>query len=130
MFTLVGEDDLHSSHPEDGESSPLSPNVDDFVNTQGVRFLQPEPLKDGQMLPYGLACVSHVTRYLATVIDPYVEKKSDSTILVGLRLISTAMECGAHHLSSSPEVLNVVRDDLCKNLFGVSSYNMCFYHIP
>ena len=92
----------------------------EIINHQGVRFLQSDKRKDGRMGPYGLACVCRVTRYLASCIDSSKRKQLDRSIHIGLKLVTTVMECGSSLLETAPPVLNVVKDGLCKNLFAVS----------
>ena len=100
---------------------PQGESPSEIINRQGVRFLQSDLRKDGRMSPYGLSCVCRVTRYLASCIDSSRRKQLDKSIHIGLKLITTMMECGSSLLETAPPVLNVVKDGLCKNLFAVSA---------
>ena len=93
----------------------------EFINAKGIHFKQVEKSHESHMRPYGLSCVHRVTAYLAKSINPHEKRRSENTNLIGLKLVATAMECGAAHLESAPLVMNVVKDDLCRSLFVVSS---------
>ena len=38
---------------------------------------------------------------------------------MGLSLLTVALEAGAHHLGNFTSLMNLVKDDMCKNLFMV-----------
>ena len=46
---------------------------------------------------------------------------------IGLSLIIVALESGASHIGHFASLLNIVKDDLCKNLFTVKKCFLCFY---
>ena len=114
----IEEDDTS----EQNGDVPHGESPAEIINRQGVRFLQSDLRKDGRVTPYGLPCVCRVTKYLASCIEYNSKRKlSDKSILIGLRLVTTVMECGSSLLETAPSVLQVVKDDLCKNLFAVSA---------
>ena len=45
---------------------------------------------------------------------------SEAMIHMGLSLLTVALESGAHHLGTFTSLLNLVKDDMCRNLFLVS----------
>ena len=113
---LEGEDTAQPNGEVPHGESPT-----EIINCQGVRFLQTDLQKDGRMTPYGLPCVCRVTKYLASCIDCSKRKQPDKSIHIGLKLVTTVMECGSSLLETAPSVLHVVKDSLCKNLFAVSA---------
>lgn len=38
---------------------------------------------------------------------------------MGLSLLTVALETGSDHISASPSLLSLVKDDMCKNIFAV-----------
>jgi brefeldin A-resistance guanine nucleotide exchange factor 1 len=41
-------------------------------------------------------------------------------IHMGLSLLTVALEAGAHHLGNFTSLMNLVKDEMCKNLFMVN----------
>lgn len=60
-------------------------------------------------------------RFLITLTNPNDRHNTDVMIHMGLSLLTVALETGADHLASFSSLLTLVKDDLCKNLFFVSS---------
>ena len=108
---------------------------EEFVNSQGVTFTPTAEMVDdsGSLIPYGLPCVRELFRFLVSLINPHdgiginapggttttvgsITFQNDSMIQVALSLLATALETGADHLDKYESLLDLVKDDLTRNL--------------
>ena len=97
----------------------LSEHESDYVNQQGVRFIQDGPNGlNSANVPYGLPCIRELLRFLISLIN---FKNSDMMISMGLNLLTIGFESGVDHISTYQSLLAYVKDDLCKNLFNLLS---------
>lgn len=85
--------------------------VEEYVNTQGVRFM---PLQ--QLAPYGALCVRELFRFLVSLCSPLDKQNNEVMTHLGLSLLQVALEIAADALSNFPSLLALVKDDLCRNL--------------
>ena len=85
-----------------------------FVNEQGVTFDLEVPS------PYGLPCVRELLRFLISLINPH-ETSGDSMIQVALSLLASALETGASHFHKFDSLLELVKDELPRNLISLLS---------
>ena len=113
-----------------------------FTNSQGVTFAQTVETVDetGDFIPYGLPCVREVFRFLISIINPNeswtppggqgniannsvggITLQNDTMIQTALSLLSSALETGAEHIHRFDSLLELVKDDLCKNLVSLLS---------
>jgi hypothetical protein len=121
----------------------------DYINPQGVRFIPQETGKDGEilyffvylntkkkitfyyfcsfycigsapLLPYGVACVRELFRFLVSLCSPHDKQNTEVMIHIGLTLLTVALEIGADHIGRYASLLALVKDELCRNLFSVS----------
>ena len=114
-----------------------------FTNPQGVTFAQTVETVDemGGFKAYGLPCVREVFRFLISLINPHeswtppgggqgnvsnnsvggITLQNDSMIQISLSLLSSALETGAEHIHKFESLLELVKDDLCKNLVALLS---------
>lgn len=76
------------------------------------------------LLPYGLACIRELLRFLITLINPLDKQNTDAMIHMGLNLLTIALEVGADSIGKYDTLLEMVKDDLCRNLFSVSTYTI------
>ncbi|EDO31538.1 predicted protein, partial [Nematostella vectensis] len=109
-----GDDNVEEVQAE-GTAAP-----DDYVNPRGVRFTPQQPAKEGStgpLVPYGLPCIRELFRFLISLINPQDRHNSEAMIHMGLSLLTVALESGAHHLGTFTSLINLVKDELCKNLF-------------
>ncbi|XP_048590620.1 Golgi-specific brefeldin A-resistance guanine nucleotide exchange factor 1 isoform X2 [Nematostella vectensis] len=108
-----GDDNVEEVQAE-GTAAP-----DDYVNPRGVRFTPQQPAKEGTgpLVPYGLPCIRELFRFLISLINPQDRHNSEAMIHMGLSLLTVALESGAHHLGTFTSLINLVKDELCKNLF-------------
>lgn len=91
----------------------------------------------GSLIPYGLPCVRELFRFLISLINPHegigsshsssnptttvggITFQNDSMIQVALSLLATALETGAEHLDKYESLLDLVKDDLARNLVAL-----------
>lgn len=81
---------------------------------QGVKFTPAD--SDGGLLPYGMACVREVLRFLVTLTNPTNEQNTPNMIATSLGLITVALEIGGEQINKCSSLLYLVRDQLCRNL--------------
>ena len=113
----------------------------EFVNSQGVTFTPTAEMVDdtGSLIPYGLPCVRELFRFLTSLINPHdgivsstnstnsstsvggITFQNDSMIQVALSLLATALETGVDHLDKYESLLDLVKDDLTRNLVALLS---------
>lgn len=105
----------------------LEANVPDYVNQRGIRFTQ-QIEEETILIPYGLACVRELFRFLISLCNPLEKQNTDVMIHLGLTLLTVAFEVGADSIGKYIPLLNLVRDDLSKNLFAVSFLLVVFYY--
>lgn len=106
---------------------------EEFVNSQGVTFTPTAEMVDdaGSLIPYGLPCVRELFRFLVSLINPHdgigitnatsttvggITFQNDSMIQVALSLLATALETGAEYLDKYESLLDLVKDELTRNL--------------
>ncbi|XP_076161643.1 sec7 domain-containing protein garz isoform X2 [Ptiloglossa arizonensis] len=88
-----------------------SEQVEEYVNSQGVRFM---PLQ--QLAPYGALCARELFRFLVSLCSPLDKQNNEVMTHLGLSLLQVALEIAADALSNFPSLLALVKDDLCRNL--------------
>lgn len=77
----------------------------------------PCSLLGSSLLPYGLPCLRELFRFLISLTNPHDRHNSDAMMHMGLQLLAVALEAG--HICSSPSLLVLVKDELCRHLFQV-----------
>lgn len=124
---------------------------EDFVNSMGVRFTPQsengsfrvqiaigtielilirylfsskclDQQAGGALAPYGLPCIRELLRFLISLCNPLDKQNTDAMIHMGLSMLTIALEVGADSIGKYDTLLEMVKDDLCKNLFAV-----CFF---
>lgn len=100
----------------------------DYINQQGVRFMVQETQKEGHepLVPYGLPCVRELLRFLTTLINPHDRHNTNTMIHIGLSLLTVALESGAVHIGHFSSLMQLVKDDVCRNIFALLQ---CDIHI-
>lgn len=74
----------------------------------------------GPVVPYGLPCVRELLRFLSSLLYPHdASAATEMMIHSGLSLLAVALESGADHVGSFPSLLDLVKDDVCRNLLAV-----------
>jgi len=72
------------------------------------------------LVPYGVACVRELFRFLISLCNPLDKQNTETMIHMGLILLTVALEIGADSIGKYNSLLDLVRDELCRNLFSVS----------
>jgi brefeldin A-resistance guanine nucleotide exchange factor 1 len=72
------------------------------------------------LIPYGVACVRELFRFLISLCNPLDKHNTETMIHMGLTLLTVALEIGADSIGKYNSLLSLVRDELCRNLFSVS----------
>ncbi|KAL3273590.1 hypothetical protein HHI36_015022 [Cryptolaemus montrouzieri] len=90
----------------------------EYVNQRGIRFT-PQSEEETSFLPYGLACVKELFRFLISLCNPHDKQNTDVMIHLGLTLLTVAFEVGADNIGKFPSLLALMKDDLCRNLFSL-----------
>lgn len=91
----------------------------EYINPRGIRFT-PQSQEDLILMPYGLASVRELFRFLISLCNPLDKQNTDVMIHLGLSLLTVAFEVGADSIGKYSSLLALVKDDLCRNLFSVS----------
>lgn len=96
----------------------------EYINSVGVRFTQQNSLDGSEgaasLLPYGLPCIQELFRFLILLCNPLDKQNTDTMIHMGLSLLTVAFKVGADNIGKYDTLLELVKDDLCRNLFAVS----------
>lgn len=93
-------------------------NQHEYVNQQGVRFMS-QIEEEIALVPYGLASVRELFRFLISLCNPMDKQNTDAMIHLGLTLLTVAFEVGADSIEKYSSLLALVKDDLCRSLFSV-----------
>ncbi|KAI4455886.1 guanyl-nucleotide exchange factor [Holotrichia oblita] len=93
-------------------------NNQEYVNPRGIRFT-PQSQEDLVLMPYGIASVRELFRFLISLCNPMDKQNTDVMIHLGLSLLTVALEVGADSIGKYSSLLSLVKDDLCRNLFSL-----------
>ncbi|PIK37411.1 putative golgi-specific brefeldin A-resistance guanine nucleotide exchange factor 1 [Apostichopus japonicus] len=103
-----GNEDAESG----AEQSDIASQQDsEYYNTQGVRLWPPSAIR--------ITRVRELFRFLISLVNPYDRHNNELMKHMGLSLLTVALETGSDHISASPSLLSLVKDDMCKNIFAV-----------
>ncbi|XP_055856170.1 Golgi-specific brefeldin A-resistance guanine nucleotide exchange factor 1 [Episyrphus balteatus] len=94
----------------------------DYVNSVGVRFTQQSSIENegvNPLLPYGLPCIQELLRFLILLCNPLDKQNTDIMVHMGLSLLTVAFEVGADNIGKYETLMELVKDDLCRNLFAL-----------
>lgn len=99
-------------------------NSSEYINSVGVRFTQQSSAEDSAALsatltPYGLPFIQELFRFLIILCNPLDKQNSDSMIHTGLSLLTVALEVAADNIGKYETLLELVKDDLCRNLISL-----------
>uniref|UniRef100_A0A0M3K5K3 Mitochondrial inner membrane protease subunit n=1 Tax=Anisakis simplex TaxID=6269 RepID=A0A0M3K5K3_ANISI len=104
------------------------------INDRGVRFIpeaekeqrsalrrdnespQPINVKPTSHIPYGLPCARELLRFLIALTNPLDRANTESMILMGLNLLTVALEAGADYLHNYVLLMPLVKNELCRAL--------------
>lgn len=93
----------------------------EYINPRGIRFT-PQNQENVALVPYGIICVREMFRFLISLCNPLDKQNTDAMIHLGLSLLTVAFEVGADNMKNYSSLLALVKDELCRNLFSVSSH--------
>ncbi|PAV79155.1 hypothetical protein WR25_16601 isoform J [Diploscapter pachys] len=82
--------------------------------TEGELATATEPAPE--QMPYGLPCCRELLRFLIALTNPYDRQNTESMIVLGLNLITVALEAAADHLASYSFLVPLIKDNLCRSL--------------
>ncbi|XP_067628120.1 Golgi-specific brefeldin A-resistance guanine nucleotide exchange factor 1 isoform X2 [Eurosta solidaginis] len=112
----VGDSEMNALQTNEGGSS-------EYINSMGVRFTQQHSLDGSEgsvsLLPYGLPCIQELFRFLILLCNPLDKQNTDTMIHMGLSLLTVAFKVGADNIGKYDTLLELVKDDLCRNLFAL-----------
>lgn len=97
-------------------------NRHEYVNQQGVRFT-PQTEDEISLVPYSLLSVRELFWFLINLCNPADKQNTDVMIHLGLTLLTVAFEVGADSIGKYSSLLALVKDELCRNLFSVSTFS-------
>ncbi|KAJ8926524.1 hypothetical protein NQ314_021126 [Rhamnusium bicolor] len=103
----------------DGQSYAANDSSTEYINQRGIRFTPQLPDEITTLVPYGLACVRELFRFLISLCNPLDKQNTDVMIHLGLTLLTVCFEVGADSIGKYNTLLALVRDDLCRNLFSL-----------
>ncbi|XP_073812678.1 sec7 domain-containing protein garz [Musca autumnalis] len=111
-------------NPDNRPQSPLSQGgSSEYINSVGVRFTQQNSVDVSEgmapLVPYGLPCIQELFRFLILLCNPLDKQNTDTMMHMGLSLLTVAFEVGADNMLKYDSLLQLVKDDLCRNLFAL-----------
>lgn len=92
---------------------------DDYINSVGVRFTNSSDLENS-LAPYGIPCIRELFRFLISLCNPWDTQNTDAIMHIALNLLTIVFEVSADNLGNYSSLICLVKDDLCRNLIGVS----------
>lgn len=96
----------------------------EFDNNEKTKiFLSLETNANVTLTPYGLPCIRELLRFLISLCNPLDKQNTDAMVHMGLSLLTIALEVGADSIGKYDSLLEMVKDDLCRNLFAVNQMN-------
>ena len=109
---------------EDASVNIANAGSSEYINSVGVRFTQQNSVDGSEgmssLLPYGLPCIQELFRFLILLCNPHDKQNTDTMMHMGLSLLTVAFEVGADNIGKYDTLLELVKDDLCRNLIAVS----------
>ncbi|KAJ8979326.1 hypothetical protein NQ317_006940 [Molorchus minor] len=92
--------------PNDNQQPASNDSNLDYVNQRGIRFTPQLQEEAKTLVPYGLACVRELFRFLINLCNPLDKQNTDVNIHLGLTLLTVAFEVGADSIG---KLLNTER---------------------
>ncbi|XP_022660920.1 Golgi-specific brefeldin A-resistance guanine nucleotide exchange factor 1-like isoform X3 [Varroa destructor] len=114
----LNELDHHTDEASvDGNVQGAASSDKDFVSSRGVRFT---PTSNGDRVPYGLSSIKELLKFISIIICPHEPYNNpEQIILLGLELMTIALEVGGRHIGNFPSLVELVKDDICKSLLAL-----------
>ena len=102
---------------ENTENMESSEPVEDYVNSVGIRFTS---LGDKESLAsYGIPCIRELFKFLISLCNPLDTQNTDAMMQISLNLLTVVFEVATDNIGNYCSLIAIVKDDLCRNLFGV-----------
>ncbi|XP_023171113.2 Golgi-specific brefeldin A-resistance guanine nucleotide exchange factor 1 isoform X2 [Drosophila hydei] len=119
-------DDTTDGYEDSTAATLVDSNSSEYINSVGVRFTQQTSNQDAAVLsstltPYGLPFIQELFRFLIILCNPLDKQNSDSMMHTGLSLLTVAFEVAADNIGKYEVLLELVKDDLCRNLISLLS---------
>lgn len=118
--THDSEDTKLLENPENPETlQNFETQPEDYINSVGVRFTS----GDGDPLtPYGIPCIRELFRFLISLCNPLDTQNTDAIMHISLNLLTIVFEVAADNIGNYYSLIGLVKDELCRNLFGVNIF--------
>ncbi|XP_023032106.1 Golgi-specific brefeldin A-resistance guanine nucleotide exchange factor 1 isoform X2 [Drosophila willistoni] len=114
------ESEADAADDEQSETVPLNSSPSsEYINSVGVRFTQQSSEQDVDLSPYGLPFIQELFRFLIILCNPLDKQNSDGMMHTGLSLLTVAFEVAADNIGKYDTLLELVKDDLCRNLISL-----------
>ncbi|VDL76122.1 unnamed protein product [Nippostrongylus brasiliensis] len=75
-----------------------------------------EPSGNTVQMPYGLPCCRELLRFLIALSNPLDRQNTESMVVLGLNLLTVALEAAADHLTNYSILVPLLKDNLCRSL--------------
>eukprot|EP01083_Nonionella_stella_P042528 114846_1 len=129
---------LVPSDPVSTSSPPASPEIPELLRSKlpvppassrkecdesstGDDTDRPADIREAVGEPYSIPAMQRILQCLTHLINPSIKRRNaDGIQEFGLRLINTALESCGSHLGDHPKLMEVVQDELCKQLLHCS----------
>ena len=129
---MITEADLEGETEQEGpdsvmEEEPVAREYNMSTGVVGTTEIMPDDIverpveTDSINQPYGLPLVVDLLSFLSSLIDQHERQNADLMIKTGLSLIMVALEVARDTISDIPELLDIVKNDMSKNLFQLLS---------
>ncbi|XP_017068830.1 Golgi-specific brefeldin A-resistance guanine nucleotide exchange factor 1 isoform X1 [Drosophila eugracilis] len=116
----VDSEPLLDGESADGTNTLAEASSSEYINSVGVRFTQQSSDQEAVSLsPYGLPFIQELFRFLIILCNPLDKQNSDSMMHTGLSLLTVAFEVAADNIGKYEGLLELVKDDLCRNLISL-----------
>ncbi|XP_017476492.1 PREDICTED: Golgi-specific brefeldin A-resistance guanine nucleotide exchange factor 1 isoform X1 [Rhagoletis zephyria] len=122
-LTATGQQAVEATDSEEQALQANGGGSSEYINSVGVRFTQQNSLDGSEgaasLQPYGLPCIQELFRFLILLCNPLDKQNTDTMIHMGLSLLTMAFKVGADNIGKYDTLLELVKDDLCRNLFAL-----------
>ncbi|KAJ1370138.1 G-box binding factor [Parelaphostrongylus tenuis] len=110
----------------DSEGEDDSPVMKDATTSKqlttpekGITLEEEDETESGAIsvqMPYGLPCCRELLRFLISLSNPLDRKNTESMVVLGLNLLTVALEAAADHLANYSFLTPLLKDNLSRSL--------------
>uniref|UniRef100_A0A158P6M8 SEC7 domain-containing protein n=1 Tax=Angiostrongylus cantonensis TaxID=6313 RepID=A0A158P6M8_ANGCA len=89
------------------------------THEKGVTMGEEDDVESGGIsvqMPYGLPCCRELLRFLISLSNPVDRKNTESMVVLGLNLLTVALEAAADHLANYSFLTPLLKDNLSRSL--------------